>query len=142
MHHRRTVTSVDYHRPTFPSFDFLVLTPPPHVHKRQSSSKSTLLSSAEVIASFGTYGPLFARLISEGSLVLPMFATTLQRDSIDIGGNVGQLSIGELPAGIQSDSLTWVPLRAYTPQEGGLPPAPEAPNEVSVVTRTCLLCCR
>jgi hypothetical protein len=118
---------INFHRPAFPSFDFLVTTPPPHVHKRQNS---TLMSSAEVIASFGIYGPLFARLISEGALVSPMFATTLQRDSVDIGGNVGQLSIGELPAGIQSDSLTWVPLRAYTPQEGGLPPAPEAPNEV------------
>lgn len=61
-----------------------------------------------------------------------MFTTTLQRDTLDIGGNVGLLSIGELPAGIQSDSLTWVPVRAYTPQEGGLPPSPEAPKEVSV----------
>ncbi|THG96042.1 hypothetical protein EW026_g5721 [Hermanssonia centrifuga] len=59
-----------------------------------------------------------------------MFAITLQRDTVDIGGNVGSLSIGELPNGIQTDSLTWVPLRAYTPQEGGLPPAPEAPNEI------------
>lgn len=60
-----------------------------------------------------------------------MFSITLQRDSVDIGGNVGQLSIGELPANVQTDSLTWVPLRAYTAEEGGLPPAPEAPDEVS-----------
>ena len=125
--HKRTVTDVNLRRPSFPSFDFLATTPPPHVHKRQNS---TLLSSSEVIASFATYGPLFTRLISENALASPMFATTLQRDSVDIGGNVGQLSIGELPAGIQSGSLTWVPLREYTAQEGGLPPAPEAPNEV------------
>ena len=118
---------MNFRRTPFPSFDFLTKTASPDHYKRQNTS---LQSSPEVIASFGTYGPLFARLVSDHRLAEPMFATTLQRDSIDIGGNVGQLSIGELPAGIQSNSLTWVPLRAYTPQEGGLPPSSDAPHEV------------
>ena len=115
------------HRPEFPSFNFLLGPSHPHT-KRQTTP---LLSSAEVIASFATYGPFFARLIGQHALANPMFATTLQRDTLEIGGNVGLFSIGDFPAGINSSSLTWVPLRAYTPQEGGLPPAPDAPNEVS-----------
>lgn len=123
----RIFPDFNFRRPTFPSFEFLL--PPSHAHTKRQNA--TLLSSAEVIASFATYGPLFTRLISQNMVESPMFAITLQRDTVDIGGNVGSLSIGELPNGIQTDSLTWVPLRAYTPQEGGLPPAPEAPNEVS-----------
>ncbi|KIP05275.1 hypothetical protein PHLGIDRAFT_30987 [Phlebiopsis gigantea 11061_1 CR5-6] len=123
----RALADVDFRRTPFPSFDFLTKTISFEHHKRQNTS---LRSSPEVIASFDTYGPLFTRLVADHRLAEPMFATTLQRDSIDIGGNVGQLSIGELPAGIKSDSLTWVPLRAYTPQEGGLPPSSDAPHEV------------
>lgn len=104
-------------------------TAPPSKARRQSGS---FQSASATIASFATYGPLFARLIAQHALAQPMFATTLQRDTLDIGGNVGQLSIGELPANITSDSLTWVPLRHYTPQEGGLTPPPESPDEVCV----------
>ncbi|KAI0684465.1 aspartic peptidase domain-containing protein [Cytidiella melzeri] len=113
-------------RPAFPSFDFILGPSNPH-SKRQIPP---LFSSAEVIDSFATYGPLFSRLVGENGLASPMFTTTLQRDTLTIGGNVGLLSIGGLPAGIQSGSLTWVPLRAYSVQEGGLPPDPRAPNEV------------
>ena len=122
--------SIDYHNPDFPNFDFLATSP--HASKSVTSKRQTspLLSSSEVIASFGTYGPLPARFISEHLLSSPLIAVTLQRDTIDIGGNVGLLSIGELPAGINSGSLTWVPVRAYTAADGGLPPSPEAPNEV------------
>lgn len=123
----RAIADVNYMRPSFPSFDFLTTTTSPH-DKRQNAS---LQSSPEVIASFGTYGPLLSRLVTNHQLAQPMFVTTLQRDTIDVGGNVGQLSIGELPSGIQTDSLTWVPLRAYTPQEGGLPPPSDALNEVN-----------
>lgn len=124
-----TITDINFRRPGFPSFDFLLPLSKPHA-KRQNS---TLTSSDAVIESFATYGPLFSRLINEHTLASPMFVTTLQRDTLDIGGNMGMLSIGELPAGIKSDSLTWVPIRAYTAQEGGLPPSPAAPNEVSIL---------
>lgn len=121
-HATRIFPTFDFHRPTFPSFEFV--SGPSHPKRQQ------LQSSTAVIASFATYGPLFSRLISQGAFAKPMFATTLQRDTVDIGGNVGMLSIGELPAGIKENSLTWVPLRAYSAQEAGLPPPPETPNEV------------
>ncbi|KAF8154491.1 aspartic peptidase domain-containing protein [Crassisporium funariophilum] len=55
------------------------------------------------------------------------------------GGNVGMLSIGELPSGVSNESLTWVPLRYYTYDEGGLPGPPDAPNEVYPITWEVML---
>ena len=63
-------------------------------------------------------------------LMSPMFAITLQRNTIDVGG---MLSVGEMPSGVSEDKLTWVPLRNYTADEGGMPGPPDSPNEVSVV---------
>ncbi|GJF00003.1 acid protease [Phanerochaete sordida] len=125
---KRVHMDLDYHRPAFPSFDFMFSSVPPQAHAKRQNA--TALSTPEFIDSFATLGPLFSRMISQHELAQPMFATTLQRDSIDIGGNVGQLSIGELPSGIASESLTWVPLRAYSVAEHGLPPPTDAPNEV------------
>jgi len=59
-----------------------------------------------------------------------LIAVTLQRDAMDIGGNPGILSIGELPASVHSSNLTMVPLRSYTPAEGGLPGPANSPLEV------------
>ncbi|KAI0794938.1 aspartic peptidase domain-containing protein [Abortiporus biennis] len=127
---RAALSPVDFGRPAFPSFDFLISKnhfPSPTHTKRQTAP---LLSSHEVIQSFGVYGSLPSRLVNEHILHSPLVAITLQRDTIDVGGNVGLFSIGELPFGLTSDSLTWVPIRAYSVAEGGLPPAPEASNEV------------
>ena len=55
----------------------------------------------------------------------------LQRDVIDISGTNGAFTIGKLPDGIDNSSLTWVPVRLYTTQDGGLDPPSFAPNEVS-----------
>ncbi|KAJ7599122.1 aspartic peptidase domain-containing protein [Mycena floridula] len=70
-----------------------------------------------ILASYASQGPFLPRLI-EDKAILPMFTVSLQRDTIDIGGNVGMLSIGEFPS--QNSSMTWVPLRAYSESEGGL----------------------
>jgi len=40
------------------------------------------------------------------------------------------LSIGEMPSGVSEDKLTWVPLRNYSYDEGGLPSPPDSPYEV------------
>lgn len=53
---------------------------------------------------------------------------TLQRDTIDISGK-GELTIGELPSGIDNSSLTWVPVRLYPPGDGGLQAPSFASNE-------------
>lgn len=86
----------------------------------------------EVLASFATNGPLLPRLIMAGALASPIVAISLQRDTVDIGGSQGILSIGDLPAGIAVEDLTWVPLRGYTAAEGGLPAPEESPNEVQL----------
>lgn len=125
---RAVLNDLNFQRVPFPNFDFLRPAIPSH-DKRQNT---TVVPSPLVVASFATYGPLFTRMISQSVLQSPMFAITLQRDAVDIGGNVGLLSIGELPAGIPTTSLTWVPLREYPYGEGGVPPPPDAPNEVGL----------
>lgn len=90
---------------------------------------SNLLTQA--FASYKTFGPFVSRLVALDRLASPMFSVTLQRDTVDVGGNLGVLSLGELPGGVQSENFTWVPLRAYSPDEGGLPAPSDSPNEVS-----------
>jgi len=92
---------------------------------RQTSS---LVNSA--LASWGSIGPLLGRWVMQHELTSPMFTITLQRDTMDVGGNAGMLSIGEMPSGVSEDKLTWVPLRNYTSDEGGLPAPSDSPNEV------------
>jgi phytepsin len=89
----------------------------------------------DVLASFASNGPFLPRLILTGALASPIVAISLQRDTVDIGGNQGMVSIGELPAGIAAEDLTWVPLRGYTAAEGGLPAPEESPNEVHLNAR-------
>jgi hypothetical protein len=92
-------------------------------------------SMDDVLASFANDGPLLPRLILAGALASPLVAISLQRDTVDIGGNQGMLSIGELPAGIAMEDLAWVPLRGYTAAEGGLPAPEDSPNEVHLNAR-------
>lgn len=75
-------------------------------------------------------GPFLSRLTMSGALEQPMFAVMLQRDTIDVGKNNGALTIGKLPDGIDNSSLTWVPVRLYKPEDGGLDPPTFAPNEI------------
>lgn len=59
---------------------------------------------------------------------------TLERDSVDIGGNLGLFSIGELPNNVQNDSLTWTLVRGYPTTQGGLAAPADSPGEVYPVT--------
>ena len=54
----------------------------------------------------------------------------MQRDTIDIEGE-GQLTIGKLPDGVDNSSLTWVPVRLYSVDDGGSSSPSFAPSEVS-----------
>jgi hypothetical protein len=83
-----------------------------------------------ILRSYATTAPLLPRLVVNDALSSPLFTVTLQRDTVAVGGNVGSLTIGELPGGIKNESLTWVPVRMYTEAQGGLPPPPDSPNEV------------
>nr|GAT49688.1 predicted protein [Mycena chlorophos] len=81
------------------------------------------------VASTYAAGPLISRIAETGALEMPMFSISLQRQTIDISGN-GALTLGSLPAGVDNSSVTWVPVRLYTPAEGGLDPPSFAPKEV------------
>lgn len=76
-----------------------------------------------------THGPLLSRISMTDALEAPMFTITLNRNTIDISGH-GQLTLGKLPDGVDNSSLTWVPVRLYTPAEGGLKAPTFAPNEL------------
>ena len=64
-------------------------------------------------------------LIGHFFLAKPVITISLQCDTIDIGENQEILSIGELPAGIATENLSWDPLHHYTMAESG----PLAPKE-------------
>jgi len=89
-----------------------------------------LTTTAALRSSIVSYGPLIPRLVAQGILDSPMFSITLQRDTIQIGGNEGMLSIGQLPPSVHSESLTWVSVRGYPLSQGGLNPPSDAPGEV------------
>jgi len=74
-------------------------------------------------------GPLLSRIVTSNALKEPMFSITLQRNTIDIGGN-GMLSVGALPSGIDESALTWVPVRRYPVNVGGLQAPSFAPDEI------------
>ncbi|KAH9851796.1 acid protease [Lenzites betulinus] len=74
-------------------------------------------------------GPFISRLILGDEIDDPLFAITLQRDTIDVSGE-GQITIGQLPDGVDNSTITWVPVRLYNSVDGGLDPPSFAPNEV------------
>ncbi|KAF7357780.1 Peptidase A1 domain-containing protein [Mycena venus] len=81
------------------------------------------------VASSYADGPLISRIAQSGALQMPMFTISLQRSTIDISGT-GALTLGTLPDGVDNSSLTWVPVRLYSPAEGGITPPTFASNEV------------
>ncbi|KAI0071144.1 acid protease [Panus rudis PR-1116 ss-1] len=81
------------------------------------------------VTSTAAYGPFLSRLAMSGQLAQPMFSVSFQRNVIDVSGN-GNITIGELPPGVDNSSITWVPVRLYHPNEGGQNPPTFAPNEV------------
>lgn len=104
----------DFKRTRFP--DLASLLPSYETSNRQSTPSPTL---NDLLSTFITNGPLLSRM-AQNNLAAPQFTLTLQRDTVQVGGNVGMLSIGELPQGVLNDSLTWVPIRAYTAAQGGI----------------------
>ncbi|KAI0344431.1 acid protease [Trametopsis cervina] len=90
---------------------------------------NTPVTTDEFVSSVTTLGPIVSRLAAAGHIEQPLFAITLQRDTVDLGGK-GQVTIGELPQGVDNSSITWVPVRLYSSADGGLNPPTFAKNEV------------
>ncbi|KAI0266450.1 aspartic peptidase domain-containing protein [Gloeopeniophorella convolvens] len=123
--------SPSFATPTFPDLSGI------RGHQRpvaRDGSGQSAPSIDDVLESFASDGPLLSRLILAEKLASPIVVISLQRDTVDIGGNEGTLSIGALPAGVVAEDLTWVPLRGYTVAEGGLPPPADSPDEVYPLT--------
>jgi len=91
---------------------------------------NTPTQTDEFVQSTAADGPLLSRLAISGALEQPMFTISLQRDTIDVGGQTGALTVGKLPDGVDNSSLTWVPVRLYDPSVGGLKPPTFALNEI------------
>ncbi|THV00298.1 acid protease [Dendrothele bispora CBS 962.96] len=99
----------------------------------QRKSEEPLGSSSSwtplILDSFSQNGPPLTRSIAQLGME-PRFSVTLQRDTVQLGGNAGILTVGGLPDGIKEEALTWVPVRRYSPAQGGLSPPPDSPDEV------------
>ncbi|KAK7442722.1 hypothetical protein VKT23_015969 [Stygiomarasmius scandens] len=106
---------------------------PRSLRPRDEPLSSNSSWTSVILDSFSQNGPPLTRYIAQLGLE-PRFTVSLQRDTVDLGGNAGMLTIGELPDGIEEKDLTWVPVRLYSPAEGGLLPPPESPNETYPLT--------
>ncbi|KAJ2930717.1 hypothetical protein H1R20_g6376, partial [Candolleomyces eurysporus] len=107
-----------------------------HFASRFPSSLPNILSEAgsrkrqiavgmlNLLASFSRLGPFLPRLVVDSQLALPLFTVTLQRNTMDVGGNLGLLTIGEMPPNRSVTDMTWVPVRNYSYEDGGLPSPP------------------
>ncbi|KAF8508254.1 acid protease, partial [Hysterangium stoloniferum] len=85
-----------------------------------SSIQPTTAITDAFISTLSTQGPFMSRLAANGQLSQPLFTVTLQREVVEIGGNLGQLTLGALPAGVNQNDITWVPVRLYSQEDGGL----------------------
>ncbi|KAL0567897.1 hypothetical protein V5O48_014093, partial [Marasmius crinis-equi] len=96
-----------------------------------SANTGPLVSTDDFVKDTWKYGPLLSRISMTHMLKDPMFSIELQRSTIDITeGDNGQLTVGKLPDGVDTNSVTWVPVKLYTPEEGGLRAPDFAKGEV------------
>ncbi|KAI0029598.1 aspartic peptidase domain-containing protein [Vararia minispora EC-137] len=118
----------------FPDLSFVV---PPLEGKKDSllraidSQDAVVAPTVEqVLETFSLYGPPVSRLSATGSLSAPMFSVSLQRDTFEIGGNAGSLTLGALPHGVNESGVMWVNVRLYSPEQGGLAAPAASPHEL------------
>ncbi|KAJ6482629.1 aspartic peptidase domain-containing protein [Mycena sanguinolenta] len=116
---RRLSSSSNYGTRFFPNLQNLI-----SPSQKRSTSATALTQAA--LESYSTYGPAVTRMVTTNSLTSAMFTISLQRNTMDIGGNAGVLSLGELPAGVQESALTWAPVRKYP---SALQAPANSPNE-------------
>ena len=78
------------------------------------------LLTSHHLSSYSSIGPFIPRLVAQGTLTYPMFTITLQWHLVDVGRNMGIISLGKLPSGVNNNSLTWVKVRGYTTAESAM----------------------
>ncbi|KAJ7074528.1 aspartic peptidase domain-containing protein [Mycena amicta] len=92
-----------------------------------ATSSGSSLTAEMAFGAWASAGHPLTRMVLSGALDSPMSVVALQRDTVDIGGNEGMLSIGGLPPAVDNSSLAWVPIRTYA---SALPPPADSPNEI------------
>ncbi|KAF8964327.1 aspartic peptidase domain-containing protein [Flammula alnicola] len=97
----------------------------------EADKTGSIIETDDFITATYSNGPLLSRIVMAGALENPIFSVSLQRNAVDteIGGN-GLFTVGKLPEGISDSSLTWVPVRLYTAEDGGVGAPSFAPDEV------------
>ncbi|KAH9480354.1 Pepsin A [Psilocybe cubensis] len=99
------------------------------IQEEVSAKTGALVQTDHFVEATPASGPILSRLAASGALHHPMFTIESQRTAIDTSGR-GALTIGQLPEGIDNSTLTWVPVRLYSPDEGGLIAPSFAPGEI------------
>lgn len=116
-----------YQRSTFSNLTHLMILD--LLQSRETDSSARGAASSKLFDSWNQYGPLLTRIMAQEK-IKPMATITLQRNTVDVGsGNAGLLSLGELPAAVKNESLTWVPVRLYSSGQGGLQAPLDSPEE-------------
>jgi len=84
-------------------------------------SLSPRQSFSDLLSILPSAAPPIPRAIIENKLSEPMIAITLQRDTVDLGGNAGMLTLGGLPDTVDPKSLTWSDVRLYDREQANFP---------------------
>ncbi|KAI1794371.1 acid protease [Ganoderma leucocontextum] len=77
------------------------------------------LTTDNYLKQLANLGAFIPRLVLNGVIDQPMFSISLQGSRNGIAGT-GQLTIGRLPDGVDNSSVTWVPVRLYDTENGGI----------------------
>ncbi|KAG7441756.1 uncharacterized protein BT62DRAFT_1079909 [Guyanagaster necrorhizus] len=118
-----------------PAFSALTSHIGPQRQQLDHSNSSTANWTSVITDLYTFMGPFVARLVA---MAAPMLTVTLQWNTIFREGNVGQLSIGSFPL-VSRTSLTLVPIRSYSSEEGGLagPTGPESRRSTTAGHYSC-----
>jgi hypothetical protein len=65
--------------------------------------------TAAGLQSYAITGPTLTRMVATAALEMPLFVIPFPRHQ----GNAGMLRLGELPASVQPEALTWAGVRVY-----------------------------
>ncbi|KAJ8089250.1 hypothetical protein PM082_014498 [Marasmius tenuissimus] len=90
-----------------------------------SADTGPLVTTDAFVKDTWKFGPVLSRISMTHMLKDPMFTIELQRSTIDADEGEeahGQLTVGKLPDDVKDkeSEVLWVPVKLYTPEEGGL----------------------
>ncbi|KAI1794370.1 acid protease [Ganoderma leucocontextum] len=87
---------------------------------RDKNGTDPLDAIANILSLLYAHGPIVPSLFTYGNINEPLFSLTFDRNFSGSAGS-GELTIGSLPTGVDSSSLTWAPVRLYDFGNASLP---------------------